>query len=460
MGQDLRSFLAWLEAERPGEFLRMECPVSPNYEITAVVRSLEAKGRSPVLYFENVKGTRFPVVVNVNGALGRIAASLGVKKGRVVEEYLRRAERPIAPVFVEQAPVHEVVLAGPEVDLSALPQIRHFQNDGGAYITAGIVFAQDPETGERNLSCHRLMFKGADRLAIHMEPGKHLSECRTKAEERGGALEVAVSIGNHPAWHLGALYIGPFQRDEAGVIGGLMEEPLELVSGKTVDLDVPARAEIVLEGEIVPGALTEEGPFSDFTGYSGVRSPNRQVIQVKAVTHRKDAIFQDLTNGDSLEHLNLPVAGLLANLTGFLRAEFPTVRDIRFVGPFILAVSFRKRNEGQVQNLILRAFAGDIMLKYVIVVDEDVDVSRPEQVFWALGTRTQGDRDILVIPRTRGCDVDPSAIPEGIVAKVGIDATAKPNLLAHKDMYPPRLPAEVMSKVLAEDHLGNRVLSS
>ncbi|MFQ5913556.1 MAG: UbiD family decarboxylase [Nitrospinota bacterium] len=459
MVSDLRSFLSQLEGDHPGEVVRVQKPVSTEYEITALVRELEAEGEAPVLIFENVEGSRFPVVVNLNGSLRRISASLGIKEDQLIPEYLRRTGNPIPPVRASDAPVQDVVLTGSEADLKRLPQIRHFENDGGAYITAGIVFARDPVTGDRNLSCHRLMFLGKDRLAIHMEPGKHLNECRTKAEEQGGALEVAISIGNHPAWHIGSLYIGAFQRDEAGAIGGLMEAPLELVEGKTVDLEVPARAEIVLEGEVVPGALTEEGPFSDFTGYAGERRDNRQVVRVKAITHRKDALFQDLTNGDSLEHLNLPVAGLLANLYGFLKAGHPTVENVRFVGPFMLAVSFRKRNEGQAQNLILRAFSGDIMLKYVIVVDEDVDVSRPEQVFWAVGARTQGDRDILIIPNTRGCDVDPSSAPEGIVTKVGIDATAKPNLLAHKESYPPRLPADIVNKVRSGDYLGSGVLS-
>src|SRR3990172_5993122 len=252
MREDFRSFLQEMEETREGGFFRVTREVDTCYEVSAIITKLEQARQIPLLLFEKVKGHEMPVVVNCYADRGRGARGLGVSKRdlsrRVVEAY----GHPIRPVEVSGAPVQEVVRQGAEIDLRFLPAMTYHNTDAAPYITAGIVLARDPDSGGYNVSYNRLMVKGKDRLGIFMTVGKHLSSIFHKMQGRRQPLEVAVSIGNHPAWAIGALAIGPYGEDELGIIGGLKGSPLEMVRCKTVALSVPAGAEIVLEGEIDP----------------------------------------------------------------------------------------------------------------------------------------------------------------------------------------------------------------
>src|SRR3989441_3993472 len=208
--------------------------------------------------------------------------------------YLRAMEKPLIPKVVPTGPVHEVVLKGDRVNLNDLPQIVHHEGDAGAYVTAAISFAKDPTREIWNCAYNRLQIKGRDTTSIHLTTGKHLWEFQRIAEARNEPLPLALVIGVHPAIALGALAIGSIDEDERGIMGGLLGEPLELVKCQTSDVLVPAHAEIVLECEILPRERTPEGPFGEFTGYS-LGERQREVAHGKAVTHRRDAIFPDIT---------------------------------------------------------------------------------------------------------------------------------------------------------------------
>src|SRR2546428_4874683 len=216
MGQDLRSYLDTVKRSRPSEFLVVSRPIDPAYEITAFVVKLEKERRKrPVLLFENVKGTRFPVLTNVHASRSRLAAALNCAPDAMLQTYLRAMEKPIAPRVVRSAPVHEVVLKGAEVDLYALPQIVHHQGDAGPYITAAISFAKDPASETWNCAYNRLMIQGRDTTSIHLTLGKHLWEFQQIAEQRGEALPLGLAIGVHPAIALAALAIGSTARAHA-----------------------------------------------------------------------------------------------------------------------------------------------------------------------------------------------------------------------------------------------------
>ena len=304
MAQDLRSYLDLVKRRKPGDFEIVSKPVDPRFEITALVVKLEREAkRRPVLLFENVTGTKFPVLTNLHASRPRLAAAMNAAPEATQATYLRAMDKPIAPKVVAAGPVHEVVLKGDRVNLYDLPQIVHHEGDSGAYVTAAISFAKDPTREIWNCAYNRLQIKGRDRTSIHLTTGKHLWEFQRIAEARNEPLPLALVIGVHPAIALGALAIGSIDEDERGIMGGLLGEPLELVKCQTSDVLVPAHAEIVLECEILPRQRTPEGPFGEFTGYS-LGERQREVVRVNAITHRRDAIFQDITVAH-LDHMLL-----------------------------------------------------------------------------------------------------------------------------------------------------------
>ena len=451
MAQDLRSFLDLIKRTRPSEFQIVSRPIDPVYEITGLVAKLEKEGRRrPVLLFENVKGTRFPVITNLHASRGRLAAAINAAPDAMLPTYLRAMERPLPPKVVATGPVKEIVRRGADVDLMALPQIVHHDRDAGPYVTAAISFAKDPASDTWNCAYNRLMIQGRDRSSIHLTLGKHLWEFAKIAEARGQALPVAFAIGVHPAIALGALAIGSIDEDERAIMGALLGEPLELVKCETSDVLVPAHAELVLEGEILPEGRVAEGPFGEFTGYS-LGERQREIVRYTAITHRRDAMFQDITVAH-LDHMLLSTIPMEANLYRAVRAMVPSVAAVRVPGPFTCYVSIEQRLPGQAKNAIMAVFGADLYMKRVVVVDHDVDVFDDRQVNWALATRCQPDRDIAIITNARGSDLDPSTREDGYTAKWGVDATAKPSLAAYTPRH--RVPAEVWQRLRIEDYLS------
>ncbi len=448
MAQDLRSYLDLIKRKKPEEFVIVSKEVDPAYEITALVVKLEKEARRrPVLLFEKVKGTPFPVLTNLHASRSRLALAMNSAPEDMLRAYLRAMERPIPPRVVTAGPVKDVILTGNRINLHDLPQIIHHEGDAGPYLTAAISFAKDPSGETWNCAYNRLMIKGRDTTSIHLTAGKHLWEFQRIAEARGEALPVAFAIGVHPAIALGALAIGSIDEDERAIMGGLFGEPLELVKCETSDVLVPAHAELVIEAEILTAARTPEGPFGEFTGYS-LGERQREVVKVKAVTHRAGALFQDITVAH-LDHMLLSTIPMEANLYRAVRAMVPSVRAVRVPGPFTCYVCIEQRLPGQATNAILAVLGADLYMKRVVVVDHDVDVFDDRQVNWALATRCQPDRDITVITHARGSDLDPSAKEDGYTAKWGVDATAKPSLAAYTPRH--RVPAGVWQRVSLKD---------
>jgi 2,5-furandicarboxylate decarboxylase 1 len=279
--------------------------------------------------------------------------------------------------------------------------------------------------------------------SIHLTLAKHLWEFYTNAEKLKQPLEVAVILGAHPAWSLGALNIGSIDEEEFYLMGSLAGEAMEVVPAETMDLKVPARAEMILEGEILPFERVDEGPFGEFTGYS-LGSRKREIFHVMAVTHRKDAFLHDIAVGH-LDHLLLSTIPMEANLFRAVKAMVPSVKAVRIPAPFTVYVSIEKKTEGQGKNAILAVLGADLYMKHVIVVDHDIDIFNDQRVQWAVGTRCQADRDVMIIGNVGGSDLDPSDLKDGVTAKMGIDATAKPRL----DSFTPRhrVPKDVLDNL-------------
>ena len=422
----LRTFLAELEAKSPEEIWRIREEVEPGFDIAALVLELERRNQRPVLWFERVRGSRFPLVTNVFADRRRYAAALGVPPDALHREWVARGDRRIPPVVRSTGPIRDVVRTGDDVDVTALPIVMHFAEDAGPYITNGIVVARDPETGVRNASFHRMQLRGPRRLGTSLHSRRHLWDYQRRAEERGEALPVAVVIGAHPLVIFGSgLWKGPIDADEYDVAGAFLGEPLEIVPGVTVPVESPAEAEIVLEGRILPGVREPEGPFAEFTGYASERS-TQHVIEVTAMLHRRDALYQDVVGGISAEHTTLLAVPQEARLLRVLRAVHPGVTAVSFPqsGTCRLHayVSMKITAEGQAKNVAMAAFGEDLALKLVVVVDDDVDVFDEREVLWAVATRMQADRDLSVIPNAMGAILDPST-RDGATAKVIVDAT-------------------------------------
>jgi UbiD family decarboxylase len=453
MVKDLRSFIAQIESKHPEEIARVTKPISPRYEITALLTQLERSKRFPLLFCEKVNGSDAPVVINVQASRKLMAFALECRPDELAGAFSARQNQPIPPVELSAAPVHEVLRLGDEVDLTQVPLLTHYDVNAAPYITAGIVVAADPDTGVRNTSYNRLMLAGKRELRIFMAVGRHLWTLHNKAERRGEPLPIAIIIGVHPLFSLGAQAFTPSTDDEYAVIGGMMGEALRVVRAKTVPMVIPADAEMVIEGRILPHIRREEGPFGEFTGHA-VSKDERQVVEVTAITHRKNYIFQDVHAGYT-EHKLMGAVPREAALIKAVRQTVPTVKNVCMPVSgncrFHAYVSIAKRTPGQAKNAICAAFASDMLLKHVIIVDDDIDVFDEEQVLWAVSNRFQADRGLVVIPNAQGSELDPSAGPGGINAKMGLDAT-KPLSGFAPEL---RVPDEIMKKITLEDFLPN-----
>jgi UbiD family decarboxylase len=451
MTKDLRSFIAELEAKSPGDIARVEKPISPRYEMSALLTHLEKRKRFPLLFFQHVDGSQAPVVINAQASRRLMAIALECTAEELSRKFSQRQGNPLSPIEVSDAAVHEVLKFGDQVDLAEIPLLTHYDVNAAPYITAGIVVAADPDTGVRNTSYNRLMKAGKRELRIFMAVGRHLCTLHNKLELRNEPLPVAIVVGVHPLFSLGAQALTPSDEDEYAVIGGMLGEPLRVTKAKTVPILVPADAEMIIEGNILPHVRRTEGPFGEFTGHA-VAQDERQVIEVTAVTHRKDYIFQDIHAGYT-EHKLMGAVPREAALLKAVRQTVPTVKNVCFpvsgTSRFHAYVSIAKRAPGQAKNAICAAFAADMLLKHVVVVDDDIDVFDEERVLWALANRFQADRGLVVIPNAQGSELDPSAGPGGVNAKMGLDAT-KP-----LSGFPPelRVPDDVMERIHLEDFL-------
>src|SRR4029077_14386849 len=448
MAKDLRGFIAALETQAPEDIVRIKEPISPRYEISAILTHLEKRKRSPLLCFDNVEGGKAPVVINAQASRRLMALALECKPEDLARTFSERQSKPIPPIEVNDAPVHEITIFGAEIDLTKIPILTHYDVNAAPYITAGIVVAADPETGVRNTSYNRLMMVGKQELRIFMAIGRHLWTLHNKLERRNEPLPIAVVIGVHPLFSLGAQAFTPADQDEYAIIGAMMGEPLRLVKAKTVSVLVPADAEMVIEGKILPHVRRVEGPFGEFTGHA-VSQDERQIIEVTAITHRKNYIFQDV-HAEYTEHKLMGAVPREAALLKAIRQTVPTVKEVCMPVSgncrFHAYISISKKTPGQAKNAICAAFAADKLLKHVVVVDDDIDVFDEEQVLWAVSNRFQADRDLVVIAGAQGSELDPSAGPGGVNAKMGLDAT-KP-----LTGFPPelRVPEEVMKRIRLE----------
>jgi 2,5-furandicarboxylate decarboxylase 1 len=431
---DLRQWMTRLS--ETGRLAVIRDNVKLKHQLAAIAKRLDGKQAA---FFPKPDGHPIPVVSGFMSRRAWIAEAMGVKESEVLSAFRRAAENPIPwrEVAAGSAPVQQQVLR--DIDLhAALPIPTHSEHDNGPYITAGLVIARNPVTGVQNVSINRIQVHAKDRMAILLLP-RHLHAFYQAAEAQNQALDVAVVIGADPLTMLASQAITPIDHDELEIAGALHGAPLPVVKCLTSEVRVPANAEIVIEGKLLPRVREPEGPFGEFPKYYSAKE-DREVIQVEAITHRTAPIFHTIVPAE-MEHLLLGSIPREATLLAHLQRSYPGVSDVHLsiggVGRYHLFVKFKKRREGEAKNVILCAFGSHYDLKQVIVVDDDVDVHDPLQVEWAVATRFQADRDLVVIAGAQGSVLDPSttvgtethdgeappAHLQGISAKMGLDAT-------------------------------------
>lgn len=336
----------------------------------------------------------------------------------------RFLDHPIPPRIVNTGGCQELVIQGDDADCGMLPIPKHFSEDGGAYVTSGIFVCKDPDTRVRNLTYARMLKIGPRRFSINLGSRGDLWEHQMRAASCGKNLEAAVIIGGPPAVYLAGSAKVAMEIDEFDIAGSFLGRPVDLVRCKTIDVEVPAHAEIVLEGEILADEFEDEGPTAEYTGYSSIRS-TRNVFVVKAITRREKPLYLDIITGDSSEHLIIAAVGRQARNYTRLKEMVPGLKAINFPRSghaYHAYFSMKTLAKGEAQRAMMLLFGLDPYLKLAIAVDEDVDVFNEADVMWALATRFQADTDMFVVPRALCSQLDPSS-SGGAGAKVGFDAT-------------------------------------
>ena len=331
-------------------------------------------------------------------------------------------EKPITPVLYEKnPPSQENVIR--KVDLSRWPIPTHSPLDAGAFITAGVVIARDPESGRHNLSYNRMQIYGPDRAGISMNIWRHIKAFFDKIEPQGKNLPFCVALGPDPTVMMAGAF--RYDGDEYDIAGSLRGAPIPVVKALTCDVLVPAFSEIILEGEVLAGERRMEGPMAEFTGHYSGADP-KHVARINAITHRRNPIFQTM-NGGGYEHVS--VGNMITReplLARFVRHITPRMKAVHlppYAAGFTALIALEDPQPGEARNVALAAMAAHVNFKTVIVVDSDVDIFDPADVLWALATRVRWHEDLIPIPGAHGNELDPSAEEHGIACKGIIDAT-------------------------------------
>jgi 2,5-furandicarboxylate decarboxylase 1 len=426
--QSLRGFLARLESELPDEMLRIREPVQTKLEMTSLVFELERLGKSPVVVFENVAGHTMPVVTNVAGNRRVLALALGVTPAELPTAFRERCTRYIPVEPINRPAWHDVTIEGDDIDLAKFPVPLHFAIDAAPYITAGQITARDPETGIDTTGFHRLMLKDRNRLGVSLHSRRRMWEFHRRAAARGQNLPAAITLGIHPLHYMGSMvYAYPQHVRKFEIIGGLFGEPYRVARCGTADIEVPAGAEIVIEGEILADEHEPEGPFGEFTGYASFRS-TENVFVAKRIRMRAEALFHSVVSGMSQDHILVSCITREGEILNALRRNLPNVKAVHVphttCGAFMAFISMKKTSAGEPQQAIMATLGTEFYTKYVIVVDEDVDVFSLSDVMWAVATRVRAEKDIIFIPGAKGAILDPTSDPADFtLTKMGIDAT-------------------------------------
>ena len=465
MNKDLHQFLAEMRQRGPDYFASVSRQVEPIYEPSVIQQKFAERNEYPIIRFENVAGADMPLVTNLFGKYELLGVALGVEpdepKSSILSTFRERIANPIETTTVDRgdAPVKQIVWEGDDIDMNRIPIVKHAEKNSGKYISIGVLVVKDPETGILNAGVYRHEIQGKDRIACMFNPAHNAGYIYRKYQELKKPMEAVLFIGHHPAAILGALSKQPMDSDEYQSMGALMGESLEVVDGDTVDIPVPAWAEIAIEGVLDPAEETSDGPFSEYTGFYGPEKDPVGLLQVRAVTMRKDAIYHDLDPA----HREHNLAGALSHESTVYNSVAKLVPSVQAVHLppcgtciFTAFISIRKRVQGEGKSAGLAAVAAEPNLKIAVVVDEDIDIYNEQEMWWAVSTHLQADMGVTTIPYAMGAHLDPSAYGEvrtekgPMQTKMIIDATRPVTLPFAERICPPK---EAWDRIQLEDYV-------
>ncbi|MBI2953476.1 MAG: UbiD family decarboxylase [Chloroflexi bacterium] len=464
---DLRSFLAAYRAAFPDDVIEVDKPIDTNFECSAVGRHFEDLNKFPLLLFNqpitaNGNVSKFPLAVNVTGDRRKLAFAINSTFEDVSIDWRKRvSEGKHKPVVIDRgaAPVKENVLVGDQVDLRDLPIMHIHEMDPGPYITAGMLTTFDPKHNIDNCALQRGFIAGPREIRCLLVSRSHNYLNYLAHQELGKPMKIAYWVGHHPAVFMGAHSNLGYPESHYATASAVSGQSLRLVPSETLgdDFLVPADAEFVIEGIMVPGKRALEAPFGEYPRYYG---PQRmgEVFDVTAITHRNNAIWDQFLVG-----MNNNYGGTQeeASIYSVVKRVVPEVTRVHVPvsgsGRFHAYIQIRKTHDGQPREAIMAALSSSYMIKHAIVVDEDIDVFDDRWVMWAVATRSQWDRDVMIVPNCYGSILDPSTGERGLGCKGGIDAT----MPAPPRRFPKRLnvPDKVLDKITLEEYIGTERLA-
>lgn len=468
MANDLRSFLKGYEAKYPEDVLHIEKQVSCVQEVHAIVDKLEKEDKYPILFFHNVlttegKRANQPLITNVLASrtrYARICSSTFQDLGRDVAEAATAKRKPLV-IPKAEAPVKSIIKSKEAINLFEFPALVHNAMDAGLYFSSGSLITYDPDSGIDNCSIQRGWIIAKNMVRVFIAMSMHNGMNLHKHELRNQDMKVAYWLGHHPLAYIGGLIKLPYPGSHWEAIGGMLGEPLRLVPSESLgdDFLVPADAEIVVEGILEANKRYAEGPFGEYPRTFGGQIPNPQ-FKVTAITHRKDAIWYDIAAGWT-DHQGTGGPALEGQLWRDLRGRFPSLQNVYMplsgTGRFHVYLQFKDPAPSDARQAIIMALMlNPSLVKHAFAFDDDVDIFNEKEVLWAIATRSQWDKDLIVLPHAKVGDLDPSGGLAGESCGGGIDCTKPWGKPFEEKVY---VDQEVLDRIKLEDYISPQALA-
>lgn len=422
---DFRQFLDALRQH--GELLDVNRPIDLVYDVAKALTQSSAR-QGPAFVF-NQNGTEYPLVAGIYSTRSKALLAFEATEDTIFEKVLYGLDHPLAPTqFVGAAPCQEVVKTGEAIDITRFPVPTYSPKDGGPFITPAIVVSKDPETGVPDIGHYRFQVMGRDRLGLFAQGFHRLGKNITKAKRLGVTLQGALVIGVDPLLAYACQVQSSDTTNDWDVAGGLRGAPVELVRCKTVDVEVPANSEVIIEFEVDVENLAMEGPLGEYTGYYSPAS-EKPTARITAITHRRNPYFQGLVTGKPVtENHILKQIPFEASTWRTLNQQFPTVAKVAITCSggvqYYMVIAMQPRFPGEAKQVIMAAMTSNVRPKWVVVVEPDIDVHNPTEVEWAMSFRVRPALDVLVIDQVPAGPLDPTVEGKGrLSSAIGIDAT-------------------------------------
>ena len=413
---DLRNYISQIKKSK--DLKTVKTKVSTKFEIAGITAKVDG---SYAVLFENIKESNFSLVANLVGTRKRFALAVGGTEDNIHEKVISAIKKAKQPKIISSGEFME----NKSKNLFSLPIVTHFEKESGPFITSSIVYAKNPETGKQNSSFHRLMPIDKTHFSIRMVEGRHLHRCFVDAKEHGEDLKIAITVGVHPAISIAGAYQAEWGKDEIDIANSLLGGKLTLAKLPFTKLNVPSGAEIVMEGKILHDKTHREWMVEMLQTYDHKRS--QSVFELENLYFRNNPIFHDVLSGYS-EHRLLMGMPIESKLNGELKKTYPQTQQVSMTNGgcnwLHAVVQIKKKSESDPKKIIKKTFESHRSLKQVTVVDEDIDPNNAESVEYAMATRFQADKDLIILKNVRGSSLDPSSNQQKLrTAKMGIDAT-------------------------------------